>query len=50
MTPDPGGILDRYIHPFSEFFPLKVQSLDQYEFSKDMSYLLRAVLRGDCHR
>ena len=50
VTPQLGGILDRYIHPTAENIFLKVQSSDQYGFTKDMSYLLGAVLRGECQR
>ena len=50
VTPQIGGILDRYIHPVAENIFLDVQSPDQYGFTKDMSYLMGAVERGECQR
>ena len=50
MTPQLGGILDRYIHPVAENIFLKVQSSDQYGFTKDLSYLMGAIERGECQR
>ena len=50
VTPQLGGILDRYIHPVAENIFLKVQSSDQYGFTKDLSYLMGAIERGECQR
>ena len=50
VSPQIGGILDRYIHPVAESIFLEVQSPDQYGFTKDMSYLMGAVERGECQR
>ena len=50
VTPQIGGILDRFIDPLAEEIFLKVQSPDQFGFTKDMSYLMAAVERGECQR
>ena len=50
VTPQVGGILDRYIDPIAEKIFRKVQSPDQFGFTKDLTYLMGAVLRGECQR
>ena len=50
VTPQIGSILDRYIDPIAEDIFLRVQSPDQYGFTKYLSYLMAAVLRGECQR
>ena len=50
VTPQVGSIIDRYIDPMAENIFLQVQSSDQYGFTKNISYLLGAVLRGECQR
>ena len=50
MTPQIGSILDRYIDPIAEGIFRPVQSPDQYGFTKNISYLMGAVLRGECQR
>ena len=50
VTPQIGGILDRYIDPIAESLFLKEQSPDQLGFTKGISYLLGAVLRVECQR
>ena len=50
VTPQIGGILDRYIDPIAEDLFQKVQSPDQLGFTKHISYLLGAVLRVECQR
>ena len=50
VTPQIGSILDRYIDPIAEGIFRPVQSPDQYGFTKDISYLMGAVLRGECQR
>ena len=50
VTPQIGGILDRYIDPVAEKIFQQVQSPDQFGFTKNISYLLGAVLRGECQR
>ena len=50
MTPQIGGILDRYIDPIAEKIFLKVQSSDQLGFTKKISYLMGAIERGECQR
>ena len=50
VTPQLGSILDRYIDPIAEDIFLRVQSPDQYGFTKYLSYLMAAVLRGECQR
>ena len=50
VTPQIGGILDRYIDPMAEKIFLKVQSSDQLGFTKNISYLMGAVERGECQR
>ena len=50
MTPQIGGIIDRYIDPIAENIFLKVQSSDQLGFTKNISYLMGAVERGECQR
>ena len=50
VTPQIGGILDRYIDPIAEKIFLKVQSSDQLGFTKKISYLMGAIERGECQR
>ena len=50
VTPQIGSILDRYIDPMAENIFKKSQSNDQYGFTQNISYLLGAVLRGECQR
>ena len=50
VTPQLGGILDRYIDPVAEDLFRHVQSPDQFGFTKDISYLMGAVERGECQR
>ena len=50
VTPQIGSIIDRYIDPIAEKLFAPVQSVDQYGFTKNVSYLLGAVLRGECQR
>ena len=50
VTPQIGGILDRFIDPIAESIFLKVQSPDQLGFTKHISYLMAAVERGECQR
>ena len=50
MTPQLGSIIDRYIDPMAEHIFQPYQTNDQYGFTKNISYLLGAVLRGECQR
>ena len=50
VTPQIGSIIDRYVDPIAEKTFKPVQSCDQYGFTKDLSYLMGAVLRGECQR
>ena len=50
VTPQIGNIIDRYIDPIAEAIFRPVQSNDQYGFTKNVSYLMAAVLRGECQR
>ena len=50
VTPQIGSILDRYLDPAAEKIFREVQSPDQFGFTKEMSYLMGAVLRGECQR
>ena len=50
VTPQVGGIIDRYIDPIAEDIFLRVQSSDQLGFTKGISYLMGAVVRGECQR
>ena len=50
VTPQIGNILDRHIDPVAEAIFLKVQSPDQLGFTKNISYLMGAVERGECQR
>ena len=50
VTPQIGSILDRYIDPMAERLFQPVQSPDQYGFTKNISYLMGAMLRGECQR
>ena len=50
MTPQIRAIIDRYIDPRAEEIFLEVQSSDQLGFTKGMSYLMGAVVRGECQR
>ena len=50
VTPQIGGILDRYLDPpTEEIFRVK-QSTDQLGFTKNISYLLASLQRGECQR
>ena len=48
VTPQLGSILDRYIHQVAEEIFREVQSPEQFGFTKDLSYLMGAVERGEC--
>ena len=48
MTPQLGGILDRYINPEARKQFRSVQNSGQYGFTEGISYLLAAVERGEC--
>ena len=50
MTPQIGCILDRFLDPLAENIFLQVQSPDQYGFTRGISYLLGAIVRGECQR
>ena len=50
MTPQIGSIIDRYLDPIAEAIFRPVQSSEQYGFTQGVSYLLAAVLRGECQR
>ena len=50
VTPQLGGIIDRYIDPMAEYIFRKVQSPDQLGFTSEISYLLAALERGECQR
>ena len=50
VTPQIGSLLDRFVDPIAERIFSKVQSVDQYGFTRNISYLLGAVLRGECQR
>ena len=50
VTPQVGNILDRYIDPVAEAIFREVQSPDQLGFSKNISYLMGSVERGECQR
>ena len=50
VTPQVGSILDRYIEPLAENVFRPFQSPDQYGFTKNITYLMGAVLRGECQR
>ena len=50
VTPQIGSILDRFIDPIAENQFLPVQSPDQYGFTRNVSYLMGAMLRGECQR
>ena len=50
VTPQLGNILDRFIDPVAEKIFMKVQSPEQLGFTKNISYLLGAVIRGECQR
>ena len=50
VTPQIGAILDRYIDPMAERLFKRVQSPDQLGFTANLSYLMAAVLRGECQR
>ena len=50
VTPQIGAILDRYIDPVTEKIFRATQSPDQLGFTKDISYLMAAVQRGECQR
>ena len=44
------SIIDRYIDPIAEEIFRPVKSDDQYGFTKNISYLLGAMLHGECQR
>ena len=48
VTPQIGGILDRYINPDARALFRLVQDPGQYGFTEEMSYLLASVERGEC--
>ena len=50
VVPQLGSIIDRFIDPIAEKVFLPVQSADQYGFTRNISYLMGAVLRGECQR
>ena len=50
VTPQIGGILDRYINPVARKQFRKVQNPGQYGFTEGISYLLAAVERVECQR
>ena len=50
VTPQIGSILDRYIDPIAEEIFRPSQDSEQYGFTKNISYLLAAILRGECQR
>ena len=50
VSPQIGAIIDRYMDPSSEAIFRHVQSPDQLGFTKNISYLLAAVQRGECQR
>ena len=50
VTPQLGSIIDRYIDPVAEHIFRKVQSPEQFGFTKNVSYLMGAVVRGECQR
>jgi hypothetical protein len=50
VTPQLGGILDRYINPVARRQFRSVQNPGQYGFTEGISYLLAAVERGECQR
>ena len=50
VTPQIGSIIDRYLDPISEDIFSSVQSPEQLGFTKGVSYLLAAVVRGECQR
>ena len=49
-TPLIGPILDRFVDPIAEAIFHKVQNSEQYGFTKQITYLMAAVLRGECQR
>ena len=49
-TPQIGNILDRFVDPVAEAIFQQVQSSDQLGFTKNISYLMGAVERGECQR
>ena len=50
VTPQIGNIIDRYIDPIAEELFRKVQSPEQMGFTKGVSYLMAAMVRGECQR
>ena len=50
VTPQVGSIIDRYLDPIAEEIFRPVQSSEQYGFTQGVSYLVAAVLRGECQR
>ena len=50
VTPQLGSIIDRYIDPFAEELFQPLQNSEQYGFTKDVNYLMAAIVRGECQR
>ena len=50
VSPLIGSILDRFIDPLAENVFRPFQSPDQYGFTSNISYVMAAVLRGECQR
>ena len=50
VTPQLGGIIDRYIDRLAESIFRRIQSSDQLGFTSNISYLMAAVERGECQR
>ena len=50
MSPIIGSILDRYIDPVTEGIFRPKQNRDQLSFTKNISYLMSSVQRGECQR
>ena len=48
VTPQIGALLDRYIDSIAEAIFLPSQSPDQYGFTRVLSHLMCAILRGEC--
>ena len=50
VTPQLGSIIDRHVDPIAEALFKQVQNTEQYGFTKNVNYLMAAVLRGECQR
>ena len=50
VSPQIGGLIDRYIDPMAEHIFREVQSSDQLGFTRMVSYLMGAVEQGECQR